>query len=41
MTVFTKGTFDLIHAGHMRYLTKAKSLGDKLIVGVVSDESRA
>jgi len=40
MTVFTKGTFDLIHAGHMRYLTKAKSLGDKLIVGVVSDASR-
>lgn len=40
MTVFTKGTFDLIHAGHMRYLTKAKSLGNKLIVGVVSDESR-
>jgi len=40
MTVFTKGTFDLIHAGHMRYLTKAKSLGDKLIVGVVSDLSR-
>ncbi|MDA1338287.1 MAG: adenylyltransferase/cytidyltransferase family protein [bacterium] len=39
-TVFTKGTFDLIHAGHMRYLTKAKSLGDKLIVGVVSDLSR-
>ena len=39
-TVFTTGTFDLIHAGHMRYLTKAKSLGDKLIVGVVSDSSR-
>jgi|GEM_PF-3002022 len=40
ITVFTKGTFDLIHAGHMRYLTKAKSLGEKLVVGVVSDASR-
>ena len=39
-TVFTKGAFDLIHAGHMRYLTKAKSLGNKLVVGVVSDTSR-
>ena len=30
--VFTNGCFDLIHAGHVRYLSKARSLGDALIV---------
>lgn len=30
--VFTHGVFDLLHFGHMRYLKKAKSYGDKLIV---------
>lgn len=37
--VFTNGVFDLIHAGHVDYLTKAKALGDILIVGMNSDES--
>lgn len=37
--VFTNGCFDLIHAGHTRYLQKAKSLGDVLVVAVNSDGS--
>ncbi|MBX3096596.1 MAG: D-glycero-beta-D-manno-heptose 1-phosphate adenylyltransferase [Fimbriimonadaceae bacterium] len=37
--VFTNGVFDLLHVGHVRYLTEAKSLGDRLIVGVNSDDS--
>jgi rfaE bifunctional protein nucleotidyltransferase chain/domain len=37
--VFTNGVFDLIHAGHIDYLTKARKLGDILIVGLNSDES--
>jgi len=37
--VFTNGSFDLIHAGHVRYLTDARSLGDVLVVGLNSDES--
>lgn len=37
--VFTNGVFDLIHAGHVDYLTKAKSLGDVLIVGMNTDKS--
>lgn len=37
--VFTNGCFDLIHVGHVLYLEEAKSLGDKLIVGVNSDTS--
>ncbi len=37
--VFTNGCFDIIHAGHVDYLEKAKSLGDVLIVGLNSDES--
>jgi rfaE bifunctional protein nucleotidyltransferase chain/domain len=37
--VFTNGVFDLIHAGHVDYLIKAKALGDVLIVGLNSDES--
>ena len=37
--VFTNGCFDLIHTGHTRYLGKAKSLGDILIVAVNSDAS--
>lgn len=36
---FTCGAFDLLHAGHANYLEKAKSLCDRLIVGVNSDES--
>lgn len=37
--VFTNGCFDIIHAGHVRYLRQAKALGDFLIVGVNSDRS--
>ena len=37
--VFTNGVFDLIHAGHVDYLSKARKLGDVLIVGLNSDES--
>ena len=37
--VFTNGVFDLIHAGHVDYLLKAKELGDILIVGLNSDSS--
>lgn len=37
--VFTNGCFDLLHRGHVEYLTKAKSLGDVLVVGVNTDRS--
>lgn len=37
--VFTNGCFDLLHAGHVRYLQQARALGDALIVGLNSDAS--
>lgn len=37
--VFTNGTFDIIHRGHVEYLTRAKQLGDVLIVGLNTDAS--
>jgi len=37
--VFTNGVFDLLHPGHLRYLTQARALGDALIVGINSDRS--
>lgn len=37
--VFTNGCFDLLHAGHIRYLQAAKSLGRSLVVGLNSDRS--
>ena len=37
--VFTNGCFDILHAGHIKYLEKAKKLGDVLIVGLNSDKS--
>ena len=37
--VFTNGCFDILHAGHVRYLTEAKKLGDVLVVGLNSDDS--
>jgi len=37
--VFTNGCFDIIHAGHVHYLTEAKKLGDVLIVGLNTDAS--
>jgi D-beta-D-heptose 7-phosphate kinase/D-beta-D-heptose 1-phosphate adenosyltransferase len=39
--VFTNGCFDILHAGHVRYLREARALGDMLIVGVNSDRSAA
>jgi rfaE bifunctional protein nucleotidyltransferase chain/domain len=35
--VFANGCFDLLHAGHVRYLESARGLGDMLIVGINSD----
>lgn len=37
--VFTNGCFDILHVGHIRYLEKAKNLGDVLVVGLNSDRS--
>ena len=37
--VFTNGCFDILHKGHVRYLQQARSLGDRLVVGVNSDRS--
>jgi rfaE bifunctional protein nucleotidyltransferase chain/domain len=37
--VFTNGVFDILHAGHVRYLAEARALGDMLIVAVNTDES--
>ena len=36
-TVITFGTFDVFHVGHLRILQRARSLGDRLVVGVSSD----
>ena len=35
--VYTYGAWDLLHPGHIRYLIRARELGDFLVVGVVSD----
>jgi D-glycero-beta-D-manno-heptose 1-phosphate adenylyltransferase len=37
--VFTNGVFDIVHRGHVEYLTKAKALGDVLLVGMNTDAS--
>jgi len=37
--VFTNGCFDILHAGHVNYLEKAKNFGDILILGLNSDRS--
>ena len=37
--VFTNGCFDLLHLGHVDYLEKARQLGDKLVLGLNTDES--
>ena len=38
-TVFTNGCFDLLHPGHIDYLSRARQMGDVLILGVNSDRS--
>jgi glycerol-3-phosphate cytidylyltransferase len=38
ITVVTFGTYDLFHVGHLNILRRAKDLGDRLVVGVSSDE---
>lgn len=38
MLVYTVGTFDLLHVGHLALLEYCKTLGDKVVVGVASDE---
>jgi D-glycero-beta-D-manno-heptose 1-phosphate adenylyltransferase len=37
--VFTNGCFDILHLGHIDYLIKAAELGDRLIIGLNSDDS--
>ncbi|MCH9813649.1 MAG: D-glycero-beta-D-manno-heptose-7-phosphate kinase [Epsilonproteobacteria bacterium] len=37
--VFTNGCFDILHAGHVKYLEEAKSYGDILVLGLNSDDS--
>jgi rfaE bifunctional protein nucleotidyltransferase chain/domain len=37
--VFTNGVFDILHVGHVRYLTEARALGDALVVAINSDAS--
>ena len=37
--VFTNGCFELLHAGHVSYLDRARSLGDALVVGINTDAS--
>ncbi len=37
--VFTNGVFDILHAGHVDYLTRARKLGDVLVVGLNTDAS--
>lgn len=40
-TVITYGTFDLFHVGHLRILERARALGDRLCVGISTDEFNA
>lgn len=37
--VFTNGCFDLVHRGHLEYLAKAASMGDRMIIGLNTDAS--
>jgi rfaE bifunctional protein nucleotidyltransferase chain/domain len=37
--VFTNGCFDILHRGHVEYLARARELGDRLVVGLNTDDS--
>ena len=37
--VFSNGCFDIVHLGHIDYLEKARNLGDRLVIGLNTDES--
>ncbi len=37
--VFTNGCFDILHAGHVHYLEEARCLGNKLVIGLNTDQS--
>ena len=37
--VFTNGVFDILHLGHVRYLSEARALGDALVIAINSDRS--
>jgi D-glycero-beta-D-manno-heptose 1-phosphate adenylyltransferase len=37
--VFTNGCFDLLHPGHIAYLSEARGLGDRLVIGLNDDDS--
>ncbi|MGK7313250.1 MAG: D-glycero-beta-D-manno-heptose 1-phosphate adenylyltransferase [Candidatus Longimicrobiales bacterium M2_2A_002] len=39
--IFTNGCFDILHRGHVEYLYAARALGDRLVVGVNTDDSVA
>lgn len=39
VTIFTNGCFDLFHAGHARFLRQCRDLGDRLVVGLNTDNS--
>ena len=41
ITVFAEGTWDMMHYNHIEFLCECKSMGDRLVVGVVSDKSVA
>jgi glycerol-3-phosphate cytidylyltransferase len=41
LTVLTYGTFDLFHVGHLELIKRARAMGDRLIVGVSTDEFNA
>jgi len=40
-TIITYGTFDILHRGHINLLKRARALGDRLVVGLSSDEFNA